>query len=1832
MSYQVFSPFLQLREFDDSGKLLANGFMYFYQAGTSTLGNVYSDSIGTAAPNPVQLNGAGTAVIFGDPVAYKVVIKDSTGVQIFAIDNVFPFGQGSGSSGLGTVAVVANYNALRTLSIDYDAVLICGYAIAGDGGGGLFFKSISSASDNNGTILVRASTRYVRSYSGLIDPRWFGVSYATATDQTTALDSATAVGPVQIAGLVYQAADHHYKGAYSFLPGGGIYSSGGTPAAYFDDGSKIIDGAAGMFASTIKVSFGKGVTTEIRTSWFSSLSQALCTTYSYPLLVDSDATTSVDFIAPYNYRVDFPNGSLISVTAAVKIDIENLAYTGSSQIIKFGSLAYISTVKVGQGSCLLEWFGAVPGAVIGADNSIPAKAAFAHGNINLIASYYRVGAVDSGWIFSHGLTLSGSNQIAYNTLDISQPLSFTDLSTSYVNIIGAATIASSGTAVIDHTTIPGADAQNSATIQDINAGVYLPANYFAAGNAGLLRNSTDLTTWTTHSAGSGAIRSIAKGPIWIAVSDSGSAYRSTDGGVTWSAITIGAQNWYKVKWIRGQFVVVGSSGGVYVSADGVTWNSRTVTTTATFRDFDYSTTNNLWIIVGASATVYTSADLVTFTLRALPSGTTGDLYAVVCYAGTSASTTLITGALSGSYLIASDSISYQSFILGTTETIYSATASPTTILLTGGNGNLYTSTSAGQQFTKRMSILGAAGLSSAYSNGQWVIGAASGYVWSTADLNTWASHYVGAASDVLAVYIGAPVYATVGNLNTVQTSATGSGKDWMTITVDGSSANWYNVRVWNGIAFLCGAGGRLFISSDFVTFSQILTGLTSDIYDIVYNSTTQKYAICGASGLVRWCTKSDILAPTPTWTAVSTGTANTLTRAAWTGALYVFTGTATVVTSTDLTGGGTGVVNNVINGMLATPISGGNLYIMYGNSGLILTSTDRINWTKQTSGTSSHLMCGIVQGGFACIAGASGTLIRADITNPATWSNISVGTSQNINALKYSSGRSEIGLCGNAGIAYKSADNGLTWASMVTGSGQDMYDIWGNGTNWECCGNLGAWYTSSNASTWTMRETSVRASQPYPIAIRCGVGNVAFGDDGWIGYFDSKPTVHQQQNRFGMRGINFTRYTNGTLLTSAGTSYGLTFRTDVDGTNCVSCIGGTNLSDSSVTNLCQDAANNALYAVGGSSIWYTNLASNYMYWTQKAQSFSGVRDMQLHAGYLNAVGDSGVVVQSNNGLVWNTNSIAGDTTMKYSVEYYLSQGLMGARLGITTYIAPSGGAVVLAGLGGLVWSGAASILPSLSIHTGTITYSTIQTPIISSIPATVRNSSIYSIDKAGDLTDSVVANSVGTFYGNILRSTLTLFAPAGIIGNILISESSITKNASYDLTNVLFNSITGSTLQIDASALEYTGTLAYSEDATLKIKLNECSNSGSFAAALSNGFAKVFLYNCNAVPNSTAYNIDGSSLDVNTVTLMASQTITAALTDWTGLPSGTTSDGTSLTLATQVVLGSIPTGPTTLRWHGTSNQLRVLQNLGGRIKAEITYPGGYTPDPTASIKVAMVKPSFVIAYHPSVEGETVIGAINDILIIGAQTPAPISKQSGKIVAYSNVWGGYGSVMTAKDGGVGYHTMDPWSDLDLVLSGAGTVALDPNSARIVIYSTKALALPVGTVIKVSLIPQLPYSPTDFGKWFSAPDRSIDTYQKIERQQLAFVKADTNSGIEVAYTPTSGTSTSEDIKWLSLATTGGAYAADGVSTTTVTYTFPFGTGGISVINFSSVIPTDKSIPFAGVASTAINIRLRTVGLVDSTWNGFAEFSTLIKFDGYNIVNAAWNTLIQQRVTLP
>ena len=78
--------------FTDNGVPLAGGLLYTYLAGTTTPAATYTSSTGvTPNANPIVLNAAGRPPyeIWLDGInSYKLVLKTSTGTQIWVMDNI----------------------------------------------------------------------------------------------------------------------------------------------------------------------------------------------------------------------------------------------------------------------------------------------------------------------------------------------------------------------------------------------------------------------------------------------------------------------------------------------------------------------------------------------------------------------------------------------------------------------------------------------------------------------------------------------------------------------------------------------------------------------------------------------------------------------------------------------------------------------------------------------------------------------------------------------------------------------------------------------------------------------------------------------------------------------------------------------------------------------------------------------------------------------------------------------------------------------------------------------------------------------------------------------------------------------------------------------------------------------------------------------------------------------------------------------------------------------------------------------------------------------------------------------------------------------------------------------------------------------------------------------------------------------------------------------------------------------------------------------------------------------------------------------------------------
>ncbi|GAH15913.1 unnamed protein product, partial [marine sediment metagenome] len=89
---------------DGDGDPYSGGKLYFYEAGTSTPLAVYKTASGTAHASPIVLDSQGRipdsdGIFLGSGDAYKVVLHDSSDVEIFSVDDLNDISVAAASSG-----------------------------------------------------------------------------------------------------------------------------------------------------------------------------------------------------------------------------------------------------------------------------------------------------------------------------------------------------------------------------------------------------------------------------------------------------------------------------------------------------------------------------------------------------------------------------------------------------------------------------------------------------------------------------------------------------------------------------------------------------------------------------------------------------------------------------------------------------------------------------------------------------------------------------------------------------------------------------------------------------------------------------------------------------------------------------------------------------------------------------------------------------------------------------------------------------------------------------------------------------------------------------------------------------------------------------------------------------------------------------------------------------------------------------------------------------------------------------------------------------------------------------------------------------------------------------------------------------------------------------------------------------------------------------------------------------------------------------------------------------------------------------------------------------
>ena len=150
------------------------------------------------------------------------------------------------------------------------------------------------------------------------------------------------------------------------------------------------------------------------------------------------------------------------------------------------------------------------------------------------------------------------------------------------------------------------------------------------GAAGLIATSPDNLNWTVQTSGtSQELYDIDwDGGFLTVVGDSGTVLRSADG-VTWAQVAgaVSTTNYRGVRSNAAVLVIVGAGGVIRTTTDsGDNWTLRTTSGTQNLEKVEWS--GNQWITVGASGAVYTSPDAATWTLEGSV-GTSNNLQDVV---------------------------------------------------------------------------------------------------------------------------------------------------------------------------------------------------------------------------------------------------------------------------------------------------------------------------------------------------------------------------------------------------------------------------------------------------------------------------------------------------------------------------------------------------------------------------------------------------------------------------------------------------------------------------------------------------------------------------------------------------------------------------------------------------------------------------------------------------------------------------------------------------------------------------------------------------------------------------------------------------------------------------------------------------------------------------------------------------------------------------------------------------------------------------------------------------------------------------------------------------
>lgn len=147
---------------------------------------------------------------------------------------------------------------------------------------------------------------------------------------------------------------------------------------------------------------------------------------------------------------------------------------------------------------------------------------------------------------------------------------------------------------------------------------------------------------------------------------------------------------------------------------------------------------------------------------------------------------------------------------------------------------------------------------------------------------------------------------------------------------------------------------------------------------------------------------------------------------------------------------------------LRSAFRNGSQWVVVGNAGTVLTSTDGVVWTSRTSGATSDLFGIIYANGLWIATGASGTIITS--SNGITWTARMSGTSALLRNAAHDG--SKFVVVGSGPVILTSPD-GVTWTSRNSGATRELRGIAYHDGVFVAAGEDRTILVSSDGITWT---------------------------------------------------------------------------------------------------------------------------------------------------------------------------------------------------------------------------------------------------------------------------------------------------------------------------------------------------------------------------------------------------------------------------------------------------------------------------------------------------------------------------------------------------------------------------------------------------------------------------------------------------------------------------------------------------------------------------------------------------------------------------------------------